>query len=229
MDTVPLVVNRIDDGQRLLDQLAEKGFVVRAACWLKRADRDRWLLYIASPCVDERGTLEAYRQLTPVLQTIGEGWLTSSDVTVVGEKHPLVAYARDILHRFPHRSPISSPRSLGAGLSIEEVYVYALGKVPVTIYAQRFPGAPGDFGHRSLEPFPPDITLSIDNKVYHPQTFIEYTVAAPEGAKLERTGTGEMVLAWEDLHGKRKQSNATDILVRADDARDGFRILRENR
>lgn len=128
MDTVALLENPIDDGQRLLDRLGEEGFVVRAACWVKPFQEDRWTLYIATPGVDEKGTLEAYRQLIPVLRSLGTDWITSSDVTLVGEKHPIVQDALDILRRFPHKTPIRSPRSLRGGVSVEEVYVYPLGK-----------------------------------------------------------------------------------------------------
>src|SRR5205823_7021215 len=109
-------------------------------------------LYIATPSVEEKGTLEAYRQLTPVLRSLGDDWVTSSDVMLVGEKHPLVRDALDILRRFPHRMPIRSPRSLLGGIAIEEVYVYPLGKTTVTIYHLVFPGAP-EPGILSLEPF----------------------------------------------------------------------------
>src|SRR5262245_15616266 len=126
MDTVTLVDNRIEEGQRLLDQLEEKGIAVRAACWVKPTDLDRWVLYIATPIWDEKGPLEAYRKLTPVHQSLGNDWLTSSDVTLVGEKHPMVKDAQEILRRFPHRAPIQSPLSLLGGIPVEYVYVYPL-------------------------------------------------------------------------------------------------------
>src|SRR5262245_21860368 len=187
MDTVTLVENQIDNGQRLLDRLGEKGFVVRAACWVKPADRDRWSLYIATPSVDEKGTLEAYRQLTPVLRSLGNDWVTSSDVTLVGEKHPLVPYALEILRRFPHKTPIRSPLPLRSGISLEEVYVYSLGKTEVTIYGLVFRGDPVGALHLSLEPPNPHSQLTIghgeERKEYPAETGIDWVVAAPEGAK----------------------------------------------
>ena len=51
MDTIALVDNQIDDGQRLLDGLSEEGIVVRAACWVKPAEEDRWSMYIAGAAV----------------------------------------------------------------------------------------------------------------------------------------------------------------------------------
>jgi hypothetical protein len=71
MDTVTLVEAQIEDGQRLLDRLVEEGLVVRAACWVKPVEEDRWSLYIATPVVDEKGAAPAYRQVYRVLRSLG--------------------------------------------------------------------------------------------------------------------------------------------------------------
>jgi hypothetical protein len=230
MGEVALVENQIDDGQRLLDRLAEGGVVVRAACWVKPFDEDRWTLYIASPTVDEKGKLEAYRQLTPVLRSLGDDWLTSSDVTLVGEKHPLVQDALDLLRRFPHRTPIRSPRSVLGGIGVEEVYVYPLGRTSVTIYQLCFPGAPDVSGILSLDPLLLSGRHSVGvesqgvRKEYQGETGIACVVAAPEGAKLERNESGQMVLCW-DLHGKLTHSSANEVWSLAKFGHHGFRFL----
>ena len=230
MDTIALVENRIEDGQRLLDRLGEKGFVVRAACWLKPAYQDRWSLYIASPSVDEQGTLDAYRQLGPVLRSLGDEWITSSDVVLVGAQHPLAQDALDLLRRFPHRKPIQSPRSLLGGIPVEEVYVYPLGKTPVPIYGLIFRGEPGGVVHLSLEPPNPHSTLTVESrgerKEYPAETGIDWVVAAPEGARLERDYSRETVLAWDWL-GNRTQSSANEVWTLAKLGLHGFRFLRE--
>ncbi|MBI1918690.1 MAG: hypothetical protein HYS12_28685 [Planctomycetes bacterium] len=230
MDPVPLVENKLDDGQRLLDRLGEEGVIVRAACWVKPFEEDRWSLYIATPSVDEKGTLEAYRQVNPVLRSLGDDWITSSDVTLVGEKHPLVQDARDILRRFPHRGPIRSPRSLLWGISVEEVYVYPLGKVEVTIYGLVFRGDPVGALHLSFEPHNPHSKLTVgsrgERKEYPAQTGIDWVVAAPEGAKLERNTNGQRVLVWE-LHGNRMESSANEVWSLANLGLHGFRFLHE--
>jgi hypothetical protein len=230
MDTVTLVENQIDDGQRLLDRLGDEGVVVRAACWVKPVEEDRWSLYIATPSVDEKGSLAAYRQLSRVLRSLGDGWLTSSDVTLVGEKHPIVTDVLDILRRFPHRTPIRSPRSLLGGISIEEVYVYPLGKTPVTIYGLVFRGEPSGALHLSLQPHDQHSMMVVESggnrNEYPAETGIDWVVAAPEGAKLERNEIGLTDLAW-DLHGKRMQSSANEIWSLAKLGLHGFRFLRE--
>lgn len=230
MDTVTLVENQTDDGQRLLDRLREKEFVVRAACWVKPVEEDRWSLWIATPAVDEKGTLAAYRQLVDVLRSLGDSWITSSDIKLVGEKHPVVQDALDILRRFPHRMPTQSPRPLFGGIPVEAVYVYPLGKVNVTIYGLVFRGEPSGALHLSLEPHNPHSSLEVGrgekrNK-YLAETGIDWVVAAPEGAKLERNEIGLMELAW-DLRGNRVRSSANEIWSLAKLGLHGFRFLRE--
>jgi hypothetical protein len=230
MDTITLVENQIEEGQRLLDQLGEKGIVVRAACWVKPTDVDRWVLYIATPIMDGKGPLEAYRQLTPALQSLGNDWLTSSDVTLVGEKHPMVKDAQEILRRFPHRTPIRSPYPMLGGIPVEEVYVYPLGRVEVTIYGMVFRGEPSGCLHLSFEPQNPQSTLTVESKgqrkEYHAETGMDWIVAAPEGATLERNPYGQLVLVW-DRHGKRVQSSASDVMSLAHCGLHGFRFLHE--
>src|ERR1700723_820469 len=105
MDQIALVENQIDDGQRLLDKLMEADFVVRAACWVKPAEEDWWSLYIATPAVDEKGPSVGYGQVIPVLRSLEPVTIGASDIKLVGEKHPIVEDAIDLLRRFPHSSP----------------------------------------------------------------------------------------------------------------------------
>jgi hypothetical protein len=235
--SIPLVKDKIDNGRSLLARLRKAGIVVRAACWVKPIEEDRWTLYIATPSVDEKGTLEAYRQLRPVLRSLGDDWITGSDVTLVGEKHPMVRDALDILRRFPHNTPIRSPLSLHGGIPVEEVYVYPPGEVEVTIYGMVFRSKPGGALepngalHLSFEPHNPNSTLTVESMgnraVYEAETGIDSIVAAPEGATLERNESGQMVLAW-DLHDNRVQSDANEVWALAKLVLHGFRLLRES-
>ncbi len=229
MDTVALVEYQIDEGQKLLDRLVEKGVPVRAACWLKPVDEDRWSLYLATPILDQLGELAAYGEVLPVLRSLGDVWISSSDLMLVGEKNPLVQDAHAILRRFPHNKPIRSPRSLVGGRAVEEVYVYSLGKTQVPIYQLWFPGAPDEIGSLSLDLHLLEGRFSVRNengKEYKSQTGIACVVLAPEGAKLERDASGEMILSW-DLHGTRTESSADEVWSLAKLGLHGFRFLHE--
>jgi hypothetical protein len=229
MDTVTLVDNKIDDGQRLLDRLGEEGFVVRAACGVKSVEDDRWMLYIATPVRDEKGPLEAYRPVVDALRSLGDAWLTGSDVTVVGEKHPIVRDVLEILRRSRGSIRMRYGGESFGGIPAEEVYIYSPRKVDVPIYGLVFRGEPSGLVYLSFEPHSPLIRFIVEDKggraVYHAQTGIDWVVAAPEGAELKRGETG-LALDW-NLHGKRKQSSAYEVMSLAKLGLHGFRVLRE--
>lgn len=229
MDTIALVENQIEEGQRLLDRLEENGIAVRAACWVKPIDRDRWMLYIATPIWDEKGPLDAYGQLTPVHQSLGNDWITGSDVTLVGEKDPMVKDARDLLRRFPHRAPIRSPLPMLGRIPVEDVFVYPLGKVEVIIYGMTFHEGPnGGVLHLSFDPQNPETKLVVERdgkrNEYAAETGINWTVAAPEGSTLERNAWGLRELVW-NRNGTRRRSTANDVWSLAKLGLHGFRFL----
>ena len=229
MDTDTLVENQIEEGQRLLDLLEEEGITVRAACWVKPFDKDRWVLYIATPIWDEKGPLEAYRQLAHAHRSLENAWLTDSDVTLVSEKHPLVKDALAILRRYPHWTKVNPPRSLLGGIPVEgEVYVYPLGKVEVTIYGMSFREEPNASLHLSFEPHNPKTTLVEERNghrnEYPAETGIDWIVAAPEGSTLERNDFGQLVLVW-DRNGTRRRSRANEVWNFAKFGLHGFRFI----
>jgi hypothetical protein len=232
MDTVTLVENQIDDGQRLLDKLDEQGFVVRAACWVKPAEEDRWSLYLATPVVDKKGGAAAYRQVYNVLRSLGGVSITDSDIKLVGEKHPLAQDLLNLQRQFPGRTPTRSRRSLVGDIPAEEVYVYAPGNstpVKVTIYGLVFRGEPGGTLHLSLEPHNPHSKMMVEKMgqriEYTAETGTDWIVAAPEGATLERDKFGRMVLAW-NFRGNRS-SGANEVWSFAKLGLHGFRFLHE--
>jgi len=57
MDTESLVENLIDDGQKLIEEVSQRGFSVTAAFWLKASEDDRWYFYLVSPVAGETGLL----------------------------------------------------------------------------------------------------------------------------------------------------------------------------
>jgi hypothetical protein len=196
---------------------------------VKPIDKDRWVLYIATPIWDEKGPLDAYGQLTPVLQSLGNDWVTSTDVTLVGEKDLMVKDAREFLRRFPHRTPIRSPLPLLGRIPVEDVFVYPLGKVKVTIYGMTFHEGPsGGALHLSFDPHNPNTKLVVEREgkrnEYPAKTGIDWVVAAPEGSTLERNELGLRVLVW-NRNGTRRRSTANEVWSFAKLGLHGFRFL----
>jgi hypothetical protein len=124
MDTNALVTEQIDDGQRLIGRLNASGVPVRAACWVKPAEEDRWSLYVVTPAVDTKGPTGAYREVYGVLRSLGAAWVTDSDVKLLGESSPVARQIIDLLRRNPGRSPVRSGRTMLGGVPVDEVYAY---------------------------------------------------------------------------------------------------------
>lgn len=234
MDSVILVEDKIEDGMRLLGRLGDAGFVVRAACWVKPAEKDRWSLYIVTPAVDEEGSLAAYGRVNRVLRSIQEewvAWVTSSEIKLLGVNHPVAQALLANQQRFSGKMLTGDQIPYFGGIQVEEVYLYASMKGnPVKIYGMSFPGAPGDVLHLSLEPHSVHSVLQCESDgqtiEYPAQTGFDWIVAAPEEARLERDTIGRMTLVW-DVNGQRKEFSANDVWTFAKLGLHGFRFLNE--
>src|SRR5437879_11296410 len=84
MDQDPVVSEQTESGKRLIEALAAAGFDVRVAFWAKPSDDGKWFLYLASPAVDEKGPLAAYRFVFDVLRQIPDLGIEPLEVKVIG-------------------------------------------------------------------------------------------------------------------------------------------------
>lgn len=124
MDTITLVDELVDDGRRLLSRLVQENIPVTMACWVKPVDRDRWSLYIATPLLDDKGAMRAYREVYRVLRSLENSWVTDSDVSLVGAVDPITRDVLDIRKRSPRKLATRSKRPQLGSLAVEETYVY---------------------------------------------------------------------------------------------------------
>jgi len=132
MDTDTLVEDRIDDGQKLVEELRQRGFNVAAAFWLKASENGKWHFYIVSPEVDAAGIINAYRQLHPLMRTVPQTFsINPLEVKLIGPSNPIARDVLAILSRAPgpRVSPIRWNGIRLGNTSIEEAYLYPL---PVT-------------------------------------------------------------------------------------------------
>jgi hypothetical protein len=130
MDQDTLVNMQIDDGQRLLDRLAEEGVPVVAAFWAKESESGQWFLYIATPLVGAEGvTRPAYRRVNAVIRRMSAPfWIDPLEVKLVAPTDPA---AQDVLAAHRHApGPLVSPIRWGGtrlgGVSVEGAYFYPL-------------------------------------------------------------------------------------------------------
>ena len=107
MDQIALVERQIEDGQKLVEQLAVSGLPVCTAFWVNATEASQWYLYIVSPVVDERGLTEAYRRVQAIMSQMPEPfWLDPFEVKVIGTKNPIAEEVVATLERHPGKRPI---------------------------------------------------------------------------------------------------------------------------
>jgi hypothetical protein len=144
MDQELLVTEQIDDGQRLIDQLAKDGFEVRAAYWVRTSESGSWTLQIATPPIppDKLGT--AYRTVYASLGKIINTWVSPSDIKLVNSTSLVALEAVRVRDRYPAKTPTwYRGKSLGP-LAVEEAYIYPRPKKRLQGFdeiKQNFPSA----------------------------------------------------------------------------------------
>jgi hypothetical protein len=124
MATDTLVDVQFEEGRKLINLLAETGFDVTAACWVRTSEPDRWVLYIATDVVDRDGLHAAYLALNPVYRSIPDAWVLFSHVKLIGVDNPITRDILAIRGQLPTRSAIRSRRPYLGDVATEEVYVY---------------------------------------------------------------------------------------------------------
>ena len=107
-------------------------FRVKAGFWLYYPESEEWRLVIATPLVDEQGSLRTYSQLQPVLLSIQPSDLSLQNIAVMSPGDPLVKAFRGALRTSPGPSDIRFPRGTIEGRTyIEGAHVYRLPPQPI--------------------------------------------------------------------------------------------------
>ena len=75
MDSTALVEEQIEDGGRLIEQLARDGFDVTGAFWVRSTNTyERQWFYVVSKTVDQAGLHAAYRAVHASIHRIPAPW-----------------------------------------------------------------------------------------------------------------------------------------------------------
>jgi hypothetical protein len=225
-----LVDSRIEDGERIIDQLIHDNFEVMVAFWVKPAEHYPWHLYIASPMVDAQKPGQAYPALYASLSKIANSSVQLSEIRLVNDADPIARDALMLRLQYPGMMPTSFPGKRLGDLALEEAYVYPLpSKKEVAIYGLVYKGDPVRALHLSLEPQNPNSRLVIESggqrHEYPADTSMSWVVVVPEESTLERDDIGRLTLVW-DLRGRRIQSDANSVLSFARHGLHGFRFVR---
>jgi hypothetical protein len=127
MAQATLVETQLNEGQRLIDRLAQEEFPVTAAAWVKESESGDWYLYLATPLVAEDGaTRRAYRRVNKVIREMQREGLAMDlfEKKVVAPDDPI---ARDVVANRgsrPGGPPTPFRGSRLGDLAVEEAYIY---------------------------------------------------------------------------------------------------------
>lgn len=94
MGTSLLVGRDLEDGEQLLAALEQEGLPIVAAFWRYPSASSDGRLVIATPLVDQEGSLPVYQRLQATLDRLPGLRLPLSEIVVVGEQDPVVRRLR---------------------------------------------------------------------------------------------------------------------------------------
>jgi hypothetical protein len=126
VDHALLVDEQKQSGEALLAALDSGKFPVDAALWWFETEGAKWLLIIASPIVDLAGPLQAYKRVISITSKDDHAKEVIDFVTLVSDRHPMVAMFRSVLGTGSTR--ITFSQSTIGDLYIEDAYIYRLGR-----------------------------------------------------------------------------------------------------
>src|SRR5206468_2591358 len=106
--------------------LAEDGFPVTAACWLKEADGGQWFLYIASPKVDPEGNKPAYREFRATYIRLKPMWIRPFEVKLIPPDDPVAQEVEGIHRRYPGPMDTWVGGGQFGGVPVEQAFVYGI-------------------------------------------------------------------------------------------------------
>ena len=124
MDSNALVTSLFSSGSRLIGALDRVGSRVLVAAWVKTIQEQRWILYLVSKDLEDKGLVLGYRTLSDTLRSIKNNVISISDVKLIGNDTKIT---RDLLEAQAHY-PVTEPQvskltNLGND-PIEIAYVY---------------------------------------------------------------------------------------------------------
>jgi hypothetical protein len=117
-------------GKRLVTALSvppySSVFKLQAAFWLYDHESQEWRLFLATPLVDEFGSLAAYTNLQQPLRSIQPTDLSLENISVSSPRKPLVKAIKRGSRIANGAEGIRLTRNTIDGIYIEDAYVYKL-------------------------------------------------------------------------------------------------------
>jgi hypothetical protein len=119
-----LVDSRLEDGERLLSQLASDSFPVSVAFWAKATEDNVWSLYISSALVAEGKVGDAYGLAYVSLSRVQDCSISLSEIKLISPENAIAKQALLLRERHKGRHAIHLRVQRFATLSVDEVFIY---------------------------------------------------------------------------------------------------------
>jgi hypothetical protein len=134
MAQVLLVAEQIDDGKKLIEELARQGFPFTAAGWARTPYDSKWYLYLVSPPVDKQGVRKWYGRLNTVIRQMQqEGFeMDPFEIKLVGPAEPVGKALLELQRRHRGKRPRRYDWARVDGTNLEGACIYP----PITVPAQ---------------------------------------------------------------------------------------------
>jgi hypothetical protein len=136
MDQDTMVNEELKGGWWLIRALDTHGFKIDVAFWTRQKGEEKWLLYLASPTVDEKGLGAAYRLIHAVLRDAPEWGVDPFSVIACGAGNPMAEAAAEIIKPKVAAGPFAMPNpkpyqgmtrfngSALGGIPVDGAYIY---------------------------------------------------------------------------------------------------------
>ncbi len=124
MDQTTLVEHQIDDVPKLIDQLRQDNFDVKAAFWLYTSEGDQWFLYLVSELVDQEGITESYKRVYKTVRGLSGLSITPFEVKLVGPDDSVAKAVIDFLSKQHAPLPTWVRGTKLGDVYIEHAYIY---------------------------------------------------------------------------------------------------------
>ena len=124
MDQSTLVDDQINDGRRFIERFAADGNPVEAAFWVKTAEDGIWFMYVVTELIDRLGPAAAYRAVHAAMQKLGESWVSSSEIKVIGLNNPIAKDVLAVMARHPGRLATRFGGKTLGSTAFEQTFLY---------------------------------------------------------------------------------------------------------
>jgi hypothetical protein len=199
MDTKLLVDEQIDAGKALITALAQDGFDVAVALWIKPSDEDLWFLYLGSSSVDPAHIGDAYRRVYDCLRRDQHSTLGLSEIKLVPSSTLIAKDAIEVRDRSTARIPTRYHGKRLGGMAIDEAFIYPriAGPMATTEVVQTVVGLMNRTG-----------VVSPSTVTFQDGTSIK---AIPAGIEAEPPG-GVSIILIDVTSGQKKTFPANEVI-----------------